>query len=99
MADTQTPRDSGILDVEKGESSDKPRSVQDEGNSEPAPGPSTMAAAPIGEKPSEGEDEEEQSDPNAVFWDGPDDPQNPMNWTNRRKWLQIVLLSALTVVT
>ena len=99
MADAQSPRDSDILDVEKGESSDTPRSVQDEANSGPTPGPSTMAAAPIGEKSSEEEDEEEQPDPNAVFWDGPDDPQNPMNWTNRRKWLQIVLLSTLTVVT
>ncbi len=99
MADAQTPRDSGTLDVEKSEGSDKPPSVPDEANSETAPGPSTTAAAPIGEKSTEEEGEEEQPDPNAVFWDGPDDPQNPMNWTDQRKWLQIVLLSTLTVIT
>lgn len=25
-------------------------------------------------------------DPNLVAWDGPDDPQNPKNWTTSRKW-------------
>ena len=25
-------------------------------------------------------------DPNLVSWDGPDDPENPKNWTTRRKW-------------
>ena len=97
MTDAPTPRDSGILDVEKGEGSDKPPSVEDAPQS--GPGPSTMAGAPGGEKSTEEKDEEEQPDPNAVFWDGPDDPQNPMNWTQQRKWLQIVLLSILTIVT
>jgi hypothetical protein len=27
-----------------------------------------------------------ESDPNIVFWDGPDDPQNPMNWPALKKW-------------
>ena len=31
-----------------------------------------------------------------VDWDGPDDPQNPMNWTDTRKWTIIALVSALT---
>jgi hypothetical protein len=25
-------------------------------------------------------------DANLVAWDGPDDPKNPKNWSNRRKW-------------
>ncbi|KAI0592767.1 major facilitator superfamily domain-containing protein [Biscogniauxia sp. FL1348] len=34
-----------------------------------------------------------------VDWDGPDDPENPMNWPESRKWMNIVVLSLLTVVT
>ncbi|KAB8235352.1 MFS transporter [Aspergillus alliaceus] len=32
-------------------------------------------------------------DDNVVHWDGPDDPQNPMNWADARKWLTIGLIS------
>ncbi|KAE8161638.1 major facilitator superfamily domain-containing protein [Aspergillus tamarii] len=28
-----------------------------------------------------------------VHWDGPDDPRNPMNWSDARKWLIIGLIS------
>ena len=41
----------------------------------------------------------EQDDPNIVFWDGPDDPENPMNWPERKKWINIGVLSFLTVIT
>ncbi|OCL12150.1 polyamine transporter 1 [Glonium stellatum] len=33
---------------------------------------------------------------NIVDWDGPQDPQNPQNWTSTRKWLIIILISAIT---
>lgn len=42
---------------------------------------------------------EEEDDPNIVFWDGPDDPENPMNWTMKQKWGIIALLSVVTLVT
>ncbi|PYH90222.1 caffeine resistance protein 5 [Aspergillus ellipticus CBS 707.79] len=32
-------------------------------------------------------------DGNIVDWDGPDDPQNPMNWSDARKWVVIGLIS------
>ncbi|KAF2810286.1 MFS general substrate transporter [Mytilinidion resinicola] len=41
----------------------------------------------------------EESDPNVVFWDGPDDPENPMNWPNSLKWGNIAILSSITFVT
>ena len=31
-----------------------------------------------------------------VDWDGPDDPENPLNWSPARKWTTIVLVSAIT---
>jgi multidrug resistance protein len=38
-------------------------------------------------------------DPDIVSWDGANDPENPMNWTNRKKWFNIAVISILTVLT
>ncbi|KAF2443936.1 MFS general substrate transporter [Karstenula rhodostoma CBS 690.94] len=40
-----------------------------------------------------------EEDPNVVWWDGPDDPQNPMNWPNTKKWGAVCLVSAITFLT
>lgn len=45
------------------------------------------------------EEEDGERDPNVVTWDGPNDPQNPMNWTMKKKWMNIAVLSILTLVT
>ena len=42
---------------------------------------------------------EEQQDPNVVDWDGPEDPQNPYNWSAAKKWRNIAMLSFLTLLT
>ncbi|KAL2289330.1 hypothetical protein FJTKL_02333 [Diaporthe vaccinii] len=34
-----------------------------------------------------------------VSWNGPDDPENPMNWPTRRKWAATLLVSALTFIS
>jgi hypothetical protein len=46
-----------------------------------------------------GEKGEGNGDPNIVSWDGPEDPANPMNWTMRKKWSNIAVLSILTIIT
>ncbi|KPM39753.1 hypothetical protein AK830_g6838 [Neonectria ditissima] len=38
-------------------------------------------------------------DPNAIGWDGADDPHNPMNWPERKKWTTIGALSLMTLLT
>ncbi|KAF2790704.1 MFS general substrate transporter [Melanomma pulvis-pyrius CBS 109.77] len=38
-------------------------------------------------------------DPNIVDWDGPDDPENPMNWPVKKKWRLIFILALVTLVT
>lgn len=40
-----------------------------------------------------------EHDPNIVDWDDEDDPNNPYNWTTRKKWQNIGILSALTLLT
>lgn len=40
----------------------------------------------------------EKPDPNLIEWDGPDDSENPMNWTLARKVLSTGALATLTLV-
>lgn len=43
--------------------------------------------------------EESPSDPNIIDFDGPDDPDNPMNWHSSKKWGMVALISAITFLT
>lgn len=43
--------------------------------------------------------EEPSANPNIVFWDGSDDPANPMNWSAKIKWSHIAIVSSITLVT
>ncbi|OCK73652.1 MFS general substrate transporter [Lepidopterella palustris CBS 459.81] len=45
------------------------------------------------------EEVDEPADPNIVWWDGPDDPQNPMNWTFFKKWGTVMIVACLTFLT
>lgn len=38
-------------------------------------------------------------DRHVVDFNGPDDPENPLNWSNTRKWCLMGLISAMTLVT
>ncbi|ORY12018.1 major facilitator superfamily domain-containing protein [Clohesyomyces aquaticus] len=42
---------------------------------------------------------EEPSDPNVVWWDSDTDPENPMNWSFKKKWGTVLLVSAITFLT
>lgn len=42
---------------------------------------------------------EETKDPNIVDWNGPDDPEKPLNWSNKKKWTNIMLISTITLLT
>ena len=41
----------------------------------------------------------EAVDPNIVSWDGPDDPANPLNWSEKLKWSNIAVISSITLLT
>ncbi|KAF9872388.1 polyamine transporter 3 [Colletotrichum karsti] len=43
--------------------------------------------------------EENHEEPDVVDWDGPDDPENPMNWPESRKWVNLALMSILTIIS
>jgi MFS family permease len=34
-----------------------------------------------------------------VTWDGPDDPENPKNWTFKRKWAATFIVSSFTFIS
>jgi hypothetical protein len=38
-------------------------------------------------------------DPNAVEWDGKDDPKHPRNWSMGRKWAAITVVSSFVLIT
>ncbi|PVI06483.1 MFS general substrate transporter [Periconia macrospinosa] len=38
-------------------------------------------------------------DPNLVTWNGDDDPENPKNWSMRRKWAACFIISSFTFVS
>lgn len=44
-------------------------------------------------------DEPTPRDPNIVDWDGPDDPENPQNWSFGTKTITVACVSGLTFVT
>jgi hypothetical protein len=44
------------------------------------------------------QDERHRRDPNEVDWDGPDDPECPMNWPRWRKSWIIIILSILRLL-
>ena len=35
-------------------------------------------------------------DPNLIVWDGPNDPENPLNWSASKKWIITVVLGFMT---
>jgi hypothetical protein len=38
-------------------------------------------------------------DPTVIDWDSADDPQNPKNWTMKRKWAATFVVSAFTFIS
>ncbi|KAH8800651.1 major facilitator superfamily domain-containing protein [Xylogone sp. PMI_703] len=49
------------------------------------------------EKDLQSEELEREVDRNLVGWNGPDDPENPMNWSRPRQWVVTLLMSLITV--
>jgi hypothetical protein len=43
--------------------------------------------------------EKSAADPNIVNWDGPDDPENPMNWSLAKKMASIGIVSVLAFLS
>ena len=40
-----------------------------------------------------------EKDINLVTWDGPDDPDNPKNWTKKKKWAATITVSLFTFIS
>jgi hypothetical protein len=39
-----------------------------------------------------------EGDSNIVWWDGDNDPANPMNWSTAKKWTNVGIVSAITFI-
>lgn len=40
--------------------------------------------------------DQEDTDEEIVWWDGPEDPENPLNWAQAKKWSHVVIVSLAT---
>ncbi|KAH6695340.1 polyamine transporter 3 [Plectosphaerella plurivora] len=101
MADNHTQRPASDstttvateTDMEQGSSWQKPtgelEAIESQGNA-------AVSATDLEKGPA---NEPDARDPNIVDWDGPDDPENPQNWPEKKKWTNIALISGLTLVT
>lgn len=61
--------------------------------------PSTAAAEKDLEKGDDAAPQQapkKEKDPNLIEFDGPDDPENPMNWSVSKKWVTTVALGLMT---
>ncbi|EAU33865.1 conserved hypothetical protein [Aspergillus terreus NIH2624] len=61
------------------------------------PTPSALEKGPKEEERSQ--DDEKERDPDIVDFEGPDDPENAMNWPTRKKMRQLVLMAFNTFIT
>lgn len=85
-------------EVEKGSKRDISSTSSENGDHDVEKG-QPMGTAVSGEGEDAKEGEGTAQDPNIVDWEGPDDPQNPMNWKPAKKWANIAILSFLTLLT
>ena len=51
----------------------------------------------VGDDEGATEPEQTEKDPNLIEWDGPDDPENPMNWPKTKKWIVTLTLGFMTL--
>lgn len=42
---------------------------------------------------------DKETDPKLVTWTGPDDPENPKNWTMKKKWAAVITVSCFTFIS
>jgi DHA1 family multidrug resistance protein-like MFS transporter len=42
-------------------------------------------------------EEQQEKDPNLIEWDGPNDPENPMNWPATKKWRVTIAMGLMTL--
>lgn len=95
--DTDAPSNTSYVFDEGGEKRRR-RSVDGQEPEEPEAAPRISGAQEDVEK-SAGATEGEVEDENIVFWDGPDDPENPLNWPTWKKVTICALVSVFTFVS
>lgn len=53
----------------------------------------------LGEESDGSQGKEQNQDPNLVTWDGPDDKENPKNWSLNKKWIDVLLGTLFPLVS
>jgi hypothetical protein len=51
------------------------------------------------QKPSFSSNPDDGNDPNIVGWNGPKDPENPINWPSHKRIYHVVIVSIITFIS
>ncbi|GBE84877.1 MFS polyamine transporter [Sparassis latifolia] len=89
-ATSETPTLHGDEDVELSPSDVPPRSEEAQHKSKVDGGDARRESV---------ESPDDDQDVLIIDWDGPDDPQNPKNWSYKRKWAATAIVSAFTFIS
>lgn len=89
-----TENDSQEAEIEPGSREDTVAEVRDGIEDE-----RDLEAGPKLEKSKTSRSGRSTRDPNLVTWNGPDDPDNPKNWTKKRKWAATLVGKWLPVLS
>ena len=89
-----TENDSQEAEIEPGSREDTVAEVRDGIEDE-----RDLEAGPKLEKSKTSRSGRSTRDPHLVTWNGPDDPDNPKNWTKKRKWAATLVGKWLPVLS
>ena len=105
-SDAQPPKEKPDEGDEEGEGQEEVESRDEEAISDEAKHDRASENADLEKAPSIKTQQTSKSvrsqrdkDPNVVSWNGPDDPENPKNWTMKRKWIATFVVSSFTFIS
>lgn len=73
--------------------------MADSNDKVPSSGPAGSLDTDVEHDSARDSKEEKQIDPNIVDFDGPEDPANPLNWSSKKKFLNISIVSLMTLLS
>ncbi|KAJ5726763.1 uncharacterized protein N7483_008120 [Penicillium malachiteum] len=101
--DKSTSHSSDSHDLDRSELAFNNKGVNENGNTEKTANKRDIGLEEAGQQPLEKSGTEgsnaSQQDSKLVTWNGPDDPDNPKNWTKKKKWISMGIVAMFTLLS
>ncbi|KAJ5710316.1 hypothetical protein N7488_004472 [Penicillium malachiteum] len=100
--DESTSQSSDSHDLDRSEFAFKDTTEKENGTAENLSNERDIGLEKGRQPPEKSEAEEpnaEQKDPKLVTWDGPDDPENPKNWSKKKKWITMGVVAMFSLLS